>query len=560
MARIPRSALPVVLALIALAACIPTVAGAQQPADLLLTGGRVFTADSTQPWAQAVAIRGDRIEAVGPDSTIERLAGPNTRRIALSGRFVVPGLTDAHVHPAIPIPGVLTLPPQGPPDPGPTARQLEAALRAAVSRAAPGRFVVAGIGPLVLDDSAIDRSWLDRVAPNNPVELAYFTGHGVIMNSAALTAAGFGDRSVAPDGGRLGRDPATGRLNGRLYEYSIWNAAAHLRRPLPQDSAVAALRRFAEQESAWGITSVHTMGEPLAFDRLVAALDAADAPLRWTLYRLYLPKKDVAEAWAHPWPQPTSPLVRIGGMKWILDGAEPDRNAALRTPYAQTPGWYGTVNFSPDAIRRILRHVLDSQQSVALHVAGDSTAALVLHTMQTLAPAERWRARRVRMEHGDGLTPDLIPLAQRLGVVVTQNPLHTADSTLAVRVGPERHATFQPLRNLLNAGVLHALGSDMNGGPEANPWLNMMIAIRDPFRPDQALTREQALLAYTRGGAYVEGREKERGMLQPGMLADLAVLSADPLTVPAAQLPRITSVLTVLGGRVVHDAGVLPRR
>ena len=556
MARISRAAPSLAFALCIGALCPLRAARAQQPADLLLTGGDVFTADSTQPWAQAIAIRGDRIVAVGADSQIARLAGPNTRRIALGGRFVVPGLTDAHVHPAIPIPGALELTPQGPPDPGPSAQQLAAALRAAVARATPGGMIVGTIGPLVLDDSSVDRDWLDRIAPRNPVELAYFTGHGVIMNSAGLRAAGLHDGVADPPGGHYCRTKATGRLNGRLYEYAIWNAATRLRQNLTQDSAVAALRRYAEQESAWGVTSVHTMGEPLPFDRLISALDASHAPLRWTVYRLYLPQHDVSEAWTQHWPQPASPLVRVAGMKWILDGAPPDRRAALRAPYSDRPGWYGAINYSPDDVRRILQHVLDTKVSIAMHISGDSTAALVLHTMQELAPADRWRAKRVRIEHGDGLTPDLVPIVKRLGAVVTQNPLHTADSSLVVRIGRQRMATFQPLRNLLRAGIPLALGSDMDGGPEANPWLNMMIALRDPARPDQALTREQALLAYTRGGAYVEGREAERGTLTPGKLADLAVLSANPLTVPMPKLPGITSVLTVLGGHIVHDSGV----
>ncbi|HKK27010.1 MAG TPA: amidohydrolase [Gemmatimonadota bacterium] len=546
----PRTAITCLL--LASAACGPP----SGPPDLVLVGGRVFTADTARPWAEAVAIRGDRIAAVGRDAEVRRLAGPDTRVLDLGGRVVVPGLTDAHVHPRPSAPG-RRLAFEAAPVPNPSRDELAARLRGAVAEAGPGEWVEGEIGEAVLDDSAVDRDWLDRLAPRHPVQLSHYAGHGLILNSAALRELGITEETRDPPGGSWGRAPDTGRLDGRAYEYAIWNEWASRLREVPTDTAAAAFRAFGERAARWGITSAHTMGTFLPLGRLLEALAAADAPIRFTIYRLHLPRRDVAEAWEAPVPEPASSRIRVAGMKWILDGAPPDRGAALRDPYADRPGWRGRVDFPPEDIRRILARALESDERLALHISGDSTAALVLRLMRKMAPAERWRAERVRFEHGDGLAPDLLPLADSLGVVLVQNPLHLASPVVPARYGPERMGQAQPLRSALAAGIPLALGSDEAGGPAENPWLNVLMAVTDPNRPSEALTREQAILAYTRGGAFAEGREAERGTIAPGMLADLAVLSADPFEVPAPQLPGVESILTLVGGQGVWDAGVL---
>jgi predicted amidohydrolase YtcJ len=156
----------------------------------------------------------------------------------------------------------------------------------------------------------------------------------------------------------------------------------------------------------------------------------------------------------------------------------------------------------------------------------------------------------VRIEHGDGLMEDLWPQARRLGVVVVQNPAHfTFPDVLVKRLGPERAARYQPVKSLAAAGIPLAIGSD---GP-LNPFLNLLWATTDPNHPAEALSREQAVVAYTRGSAYAEFAENEKGTLRPGYLADLAVLSADIFTIDAAKLPETESALTMVGGKVVYE-------
>lgn len=530
------------------------------PPDLILINGKVFTADPGKPSAQAVAIRGDRIEAVGSDAEIEHLAGAKTRRVDLKSHVLLPGLTDAHVHPAPDDGGLpLQLDPRAGLDP--SVGEVERALKAAVAKAPNGKLIEGMIGPTVLDARTADGAWLDRLAPHNPVLLWGFTGHGLIANTAALRYVGIPAKAPNPPGGAYGRIGDTQRLDGRIYEYGIWNVDRALFAKLPLSALVDAYRQFAMQKAAWGITTVQTMGTDVPIDRLVDALDRAEPPIRFEIYRRYLPKHDVAESWAHALPTPKSSHVQIVGTKWILDGTPIEYGAYMREPYADRPDTRGKLDWSPTDIRRILDHALKTGVPVALHMCGDATAEVVLNQMRSLAPAAVWRKQRlVRIEHGDGLAPDLLKEAVDMGALLIQNPNHFAfPQMLLERYGQDRMKQMQPLESALKAGVHLALGSDQNMSPASNPWLNIMFAVADPAHPEQALTRTQAIMAYTAGGAYVSREENTRGKIAPGMLADLAVLSADPFTVPVRQLPGIKSELTLVGGKVVYDSGVLTK-
>jgi predicted amidohydrolase YtcJ len=186
-----------------------------------------------------------------------------------------------------------------------------------------------------------------------------------------------------------------------------------------------------------------------------------------------------------------------------------------------------------------------------MHAIGDSTIAVVLSIMESLAPGSAWRRLRPRLEHAEWLTPDLARRARRLGVVVVQNPTHFTDppELVEARFGAERSRGYQPFASLRAAGVPIAIGSD---GP-MNPFVNLLYATTHPVNPGEALTREQAVIAYTQGSAFAEHEERRKGILAPGMLADLAVLSQDIFTVAPDRLPETTSVLTIIGGAVVHD-------
>jgi predicted amidohydrolase YtcJ len=243
------------------------------------------------------------------------------------------------------------------------------------------------------------------------------------------------------------------------------------------------------------------------------------------------------------------PRVQVSGLKWVLDGTPYERAAALRTDYRDKPGWKGELNFTEAEVAKMVQEGIDFKQPLLFHCAGDRSAEVVLNALNANKTTS-WPTQRVRIEHGDGVVGDLIPKAKQLGVVVVQNPTHFTEPTL---FGPRWGSQMQPLRSLLAAGIPVALGSD---GP-MNPFLNIMLALVHPANPAEAITSQQAVQAYTAGSAYAEFAEKDKGTLSVGKLADLAVLSQDIFAVPPPELLKTTSVLTIIGGKIVHDTKVL---
>jgi hypothetical protein len=205
------------------------------------------------------------------------------------------------------------------------------------------------------------------------------------------------------------------------------------------------------------------------------------------------------------------------------------------------------LTFARPQISAMLEESLKENDQLIVHVSGYLSASAMLDAMQASGGAATWDSRRVRFEHGDGLFPDLLPRVREMGVVVVQNPTHSAHKMKSV------HA--RPLKSFLVAGIPLALGSDSGG--TVNPFTDIMFAATHPDRPSEAITLEQAVSAYTATSAYAEFAEKDKGTLGPGKLADLAVLSQDIFSVPLQALPKTESILTVVGGKVVYDAGVL---
>jgi predicted amidohydrolase YtcJ len=256
-------------------------------ATLVLTGGRVFTADTTHPWAEAVAIRGERIVAVGSTADARRVAGPYTREIPLGGRVVIPGINDAHDHL-----GDRGLGPEfrtdRSPTPDPTTAEVMDSLRAWSARTPPRSWLRARIGPRVLADSTLDRAALDRLAPGHPVMLHGWWGHGMLLNSAALRALGIDDAVADPFGGWYGRD-ANGRLTGRLDEYAAWDAERRLAALQPDSALVADLRAFADSSLRLGVTSVQDMAGSFSPAQTLRVFRAAHLPIRVRLIRWSIP-------------------------------------------------------------------------------------------------------------------------------------------------------------------------------------------------------------------------------------------------------------------------------
>jgi predicted amidohydrolase YtcJ len=488
-----------------------TLAAAAEP-TIVLHSAKVFTGDPARPTAQAVAIEGNRIAAVGTNEEIRRLAGPKTQVIDAGGRVVIPGINDAHVHAgwAVSVFGI---------DRGldPSRADIEAAIANAIDETPSDLWIVATIGPTILMDPNVNGDSLEKTARGRKVMLSSFTGHGAILSTSAMKALGVAADAKDPRGGWYGRD-AGGRLDGRVFEYAQYPLHRAIADMASDDELTTNVRAMSEEALALGITSVQVMpsGKEQRFADVVAR---EKIPLRVRVID-FLDHGD----------------VRADAVKWILDGTPVEGGAALRT--AKYPaGGQGRENF--EDLAPIAKAAADAKKQLLVHAVGDRTVEDALKAFAKFPTLQR-----PRIEHGDGLQSDLFPLAVRTGTIVVQNPAHFM---FRDRFPKGEYALFKSIQK---AGIPIAIGSD---GP-INPYLNILWATNRPDLPAEALTREEAVRAYTSGSAYAEMREKEKGTIAPGMLADLAVLSQDIFTVPAAKLPETVSVLTIVDGKVAHSS------
>lgn len=515
--------------------------------DLVMFNGKIFTANSRQPYGEALAIRGDRIVAVGTSTEVLMLAGKNARRVDLGGRTVVPGFNDAHNHLSVePEVEWLTTKSEDPQWP-----EVKDALAAACAKGPKSKWIRVLFGDAILADRQPSRQSIDLLCPDQPVALVDWTGHASILNSVAFTRLGVRENEPDPVGGKFVRS-ADGKLTGWVFEYAQFQMDRRLSELVSGGDSIRQLNDFFAHSARMGVTTIQNMCIPITCDRAMELFAKSSPPIRIRLIwfgltdqhgRMIKDRRD--------WPLHPMPLVTVSGTKWIIDGTPIEHSAAMRKPYADHPDTSGELNFSEKEMEDILRESLRRNDQLMVHVVGDRTIETFLNAMDATGGERVWLERRVRFEHGDGILPDLVPAVKRLGVIEVQNPTHL--SLDVARWGTGRAEHDQPMRSLLKAGVPLAIGSD---GPD-NPFLNIMLATTYEGKPGEALTREQAIIAYTLTSAYAEFAEKEKGSLEPGKLADLAVLSQDIFAIPAEELPKTESVMTLVGGKIVYDAKVV---
>jgi predicted amidohydrolase YtcJ len=541
--NLPRSVHNAAIALTAVllvAACDRQSSMEREP-ETVLFNGRIFTGTASVSFAEAVLVRGSRIAAVGSTQEVTAKAVSDARRIDLMGRLVIPGINDAHLHMDLFLPEHTPLPFE---NMDPPCSVVLDRVRDAVRNAPKEMAIIGAIGQTAFFEEDCIAQTLDRLAPAHAVVLHTWTPHAAILNRSAVKMFSV-PTSGPPEGGFYGKDGRSTKWDGVIREYAFFEFWAGLSRLVKDDQARQSLKPVLGEAVRLGITSLQAMSaDP---ERLVRLLQELDTPVR--VRAMWFPVTGVLHAKPHPRKQ-ISDRIAYGDLKVILDGTPIERSAAMRTPHDDAADSRGELNFTPEQIRGFLRGSREGGYQLMLHAVGDRGVEAVIEALEADG-SPGWPERRVRLEHGDGVFPDLARRARRLGVGVVQNPSHLMLPDLILkRYGVERAKVDMPLRSLVAMGLPLALGSD---GP-LNPFLNLMFAVTYPSKPAEALTREQALRAYTQGSAYSEFADHEKGTLEAGKLADLAVLSQNIFEVPLQALPATDAVLTMVGGMIIRDS------
>ncbi|HEX6107411.1 MAG TPA: amidohydrolase [Gemmatimonadales bacterium] len=541
------------LALAGLFAC----ESAGPPADLVVYG-RVWTGDSARPWAGAVAVRGETIAAVGDSAEVAPRVGPATRVLAARG-MVTPGFMDGHLHfvdGGFQLASVDLRPADSPED-------FITRLAAFAAEKRPGEWITGGDwdheswpgAPLPR------REWIDSVTPDNPVFVNRLDGHMALANSAALRLAKIGRGTRDIPGGVIVRDPRTGQPTGILKDEAMGPVYAVLP-PASPAQRDAALQRAMRHAASKGVTTVSHVSVP--WPDLGAYLRARDAGTLTVRTALYFPLQDwrrVADTVARigrgdDW-------VWIGGVKGYVDGSLGSTTALFYRPYHDDPSTPGVLVTSEDSLRRWIGGADSAGLQVVVHAIGERANGLLFDIFDSVAGAHGARDRRFRIEHAQHLRRADIARFARTGVVASMQPYHAADDGrwAEKRIGPERIQTTYAFRSLLDSGARLAFGSDWTVAP-IDPILGIHAAVtrrtldgKNPggWVPEEKISVEEALRAYTTGGAYGVFVEDRRGKLAPGFQADLVLLDRDLTRIPPETIDQTTVEATVVGGRVVFE-------
>jgi predicted amidohydrolase YtcJ len=536
-------------------------------ADLLLIAPRVRTLDPAAPLAEFVAIRGDRIVAVGPRAEAGKWTGASTRRIELpAGACVLPGFVESHAH-------LLSI--------GHARRELDlvgtksfdeviAKTKARASSLPAGAWIRGrGWDQNDWSDPRFpEHAALSAAIPDHPVCLVRVDGHAVLANAAALAAAGIDARTAAPAGGEILHD-ARGEPTGVLVD-----AATDLvEKKIPPPSTAEdreALRLALEECRRLGITTLHDAGIPRRTLELYR--DAAAAGELTTRIYAMLDGSDralVDEGFARgPWSDPTR-FLTVRAIKIYADGALGSRGALLLDDYADRPGHRGLALVDPQRLTELSERALDARFQVCTHAIGDGANRMVLDAYEAALAA--WSSRhpgsprpdhRFRIEHAQILAPADVPRFAKLGVIASMQTCHaTSDAPWAVaRLGSARARDEGYVwRSLLETGAAFCNGTDAPVEP-LSPTRNFYAAVTrldpggtlaEPFFPDQRLTRDEALRAATTSGAFAGFSEDSCGMVRANFVADLVALSVDPIESDPAATRAANVELTIVAGRVV---------
>lgn len=544
-------------------------------ADTVLLHAKIYTVNEQQPWAEALAIRGGMILAVGREADIAKYRGPNTKVIDAKQRLVLPGFTDCHIHF---LDGSLSLL-QVNLDRARTVGDIQQQVKAYAS-AHPGLLWVLGRGwqYTVFGGSGLpNKSILDEVIPDRPVYLESFDGHTWWANSKALKLAGITRESQDPPGGQFVRDPASGEPTGTVKEDA---ADAVVRRAVPQPSDeqnLEALRRGMHEANAVGLVGAISPGGVSVEGGDFTALDLYNelrhqGQLTLRLYiasRLEPPlaSQEQIEKIIGARRRYHDEWIAAGAAKFFLDGVIESHTAAMLAPYSNDPERSGNLLWEPEKYKQAVAELDRRGIQIYTHAIGDKAVRLALDAYEEAHTKNRTRDARPRIEHIENISSSDIPRFGSLGVIASFQPLHAYPDDDVVKVwapsiGAERAQRGWPWRSIEKTGGVLAFGSDW---PivTLNPWPGIQNALTrqttegEPpggWLPAERISLADAIRAYTLGAAFAARREQTTGSLEPGKFADLIVLAQDLFMIEPTVIGKTEVLLTMVGGNVVYES------
>lgn len=539
-------------------------------ADILLINGSVYTSNPAKPWAQALAVGGGKVLAVGDGKDLAGLRGPQTQVIDLGGRMAMPGIIDSHIHF---LDGSLSLD-QVALDDAYTVQEIQRRVRE-FAAAHPDRKWLLGRGWLydAFKPSGLPtKKVLDEIVSDRPVVLECYDGHSLWVNSRALALAGITRETPDPTQasvvvGRVVRDPTTGEATGVLKE----GATELVRRAEPQPTRLEkldALRAGLKLANQHGLTSVVNASGSLDEIELYQELESrGELTVRMKTALMMEPELDAKtlamyeegrRRFASEW-------ISAGVIKAFMDGVIESHTAAMLSPYADDSKFSGSMNYTPDQFNKNVQELDRQHFQVMTHAIGDRAVRQALDAYQSAGRAHGPRDRRFRIEHIETIHPADIPRFGELGVIASMQPYHCYPepnliNVWARNIGRERLPYSFAWHDLASAGAQLAFGSDWPV-VSLDPFIGIQNAVtreNDQGQPPggwvgrQKITLDQALAAYTREAAYAEFRENTKGTLDPGKLADVVVLSQNLFEIKPSEIAKTRVLLAMVGGKIVY--------
>jgi predicted amidohydrolase YtcJ len=551
-----------ILAIALLWFAVSLSAQSQPGADLIIRNAKIWTVDKSHPTAQAVAVLGDRIVAVGSNDDIEGWHGPHTRMIDASGKLLLPGFNDAHVHF---VDGGLAL----------DSVQLNDATSAAefarrigerAAKTPKGEWVTGGDWDETKWTPALmpSKELIDALTPDTPVFVSRYDGHMALANSVTLRLAGITAKTPDPPGGVIVRD-AQGNPTGALKDAAM-DSVYKVAPPLSHDERLRAVKRALAHAASLGVTSVQHMNPEYA-DIAVYSELLQRGELTTRIYAAPLipgvddqAKIGIRHAFG-------GPFLRIGALKAYADGSLGSATAYFFEPFTNQPNNRGLLSDEMHPVSLMRDRMMKADAAglqICTHAIGDQGISIILDLYDEVVKAHGESDRRFRIEHAQHMAAKDFDRFAQLHVIASVQPYHAIDDGrwAEERIGHDRTSRTYAFRTFLNHGVRLALGTDWSVAP-LNPMLTVYAAVtratldgRNPkgWFPEQKLTVAETVEAYTLGSAYAEFQERDKGSIVSGKLADMVLLSDDIFTIDPAKIRDVKVLTTIVGGKIVWDA------